>query len=181
MGRNCWPKQSWRCPWFGLVFVPGERSHGGGGGGGGGDPTECRLTERGGIFRSPRESALAAPGVLCASPRFFLQPSPGVCLQLRDRRSICIAVPVHVCPSYTPACACVCSRLLTVMKGLEFAGGEEFIMTLIPLERDSLAWPPTQPPHSRRQIKSVVCDAVCFSNAGKKCAVRTHSSLNFIL
>lgn len=32
---------------------------------------------------------------------------------------------------------CVC--VSTVMKGLEFAAGGEFIITLIPLERDSLA------------------------------------------
>lgn len=34
-------------------------------------------------------------------------------------------------------------RLLTVMRGLEFAAGGEFIMTVIPLERYSVAYPPT--------------------------------------
>lgn len=47
MGRYCWPKHSWRCPWLGLVFVPGERRHSGGRW-----SVECRLTERGGLFRS---------------------------------------------------------------------------------------------------------------------------------
>lgn len=47
LGRYCWPKHSWRCPWLGLVFVPGERRHSGGRW-----SVECRLTERGGLFRS---------------------------------------------------------------------------------------------------------------------------------
>lgn len=59
-GRNCWPKQSWRCPWLSLVFVPGEWRHSGGRWG-----AECRLTERSGIFRSCKEQLLGVG--LCVS------------------------------------------------------------------------------------------------------------------
>lgn len=44
----------------------------------------------------------------------------------------------YMVPS-TPVCACKRTCVLTVMKGLEFAAGGEFIITLIPLEKDSFA------------------------------------------
>lgn len=47
---------------------------------------------------------------------------------------VCLHLPVYVWV-LTHACACV----LTVMRGLEFATGGEFIITLIPWERYSLA------------------------------------------
>ncbi len=60
----------------------------------------------------------------------FAMPCLCVCL------SCCLhlSASVHV---FTAAYACV----LTVMKGLEFAAGGEFIITLIPLERYSPASP----------------------------------------
>lgn len=48
MGKNCWPRHSWRCPWLSLVFVPREWRHSRGGRW----SAECRLPECGGIFRS---------------------------------------------------------------------------------------------------------------------------------
>lgn len=33
MGKYCWPRHSWRCPWLSLVFVPGEWRHSRGGDG----------------------------------------------------------------------------------------------------------------------------------------------------
>lgn len=55
---------------------------------------------------------------------------------------------VQFCNAFTPvsSCAhkciysvCVCVCVLTVMKGLEFVAGGEFVITLIPLERYSPA------------------------------------------